>query len=203
MTKIIKKNTDRNLRVLSDDEKFSLLADAIKKGIKKFVKLLNIQIKQNFDIDHPNEYGTTLLHIACRCRNFGIVKHLIDVGAKVDIVNQDGRTPLHIIAIYGSTDSTYYSGNKTITKSNINESIEIIRLLLSVSPHITLIPDNDGKTPMDYYKLHTDLENLNVNPFKHEYMNHKRRYMFFEMIKNSTTIEDYKLTLNIYFKTRC
>lgn len=48
--------------------------------------------------------GPTPLHDACGCSQLASVKELIDAGADVDAVNQDGSTPLHWAARHGTPD---------------------------------------------------------------------------------------------------
>ncbi|ORX80843.1 ankyrin, partial [Anaeromyces robustus] len=51
-------------------------------------------IKHGEDINKVNEDGETLLHFACERGNYDIVKYLIENGAKIDVENYYGKTPL-------------------------------------------------------------------------------------------------------------
>src|SRR5579872_7186420 len=75
----------------------------------QFVLKIKNYTKIGFDVNHTNEYGNTLMHIACRCRNFKAVSLLIkQYDAKVNIQNNDKRNALHFATIYGSSDIAYY-----------------------------------------------------------------------------------------------
>lgn len=59
-----------------------------------------IRIAQNLflQIDEPNAYGNTALHIACYNGQDVVVNELIDYGANVNQPNNKGFTPLHFAA---------------------------------------------------------------------------------------------------------
>lgn len=164
----------------------------------KFMINLKIYHKKGLHIDQIDQYGNTLLHMACRNRNYTIVKTLIcDYNARCDIQNQDERNALHFATIYGSTNIAYYLSNDGSTKKQIENSSDIINLLTNNAPYTLMMKDKDNMTPINYYSLHSDLENNN-NLYKH-YKAYKHKSKFFDLIKNNT---DYKLTMSIYFLTR-
>lgn len=49
-------------------------------------------------INEPNAYGNTPLHVACYNGQDVVVNELIDCGANVNQVNEKGFTPLHFAA---------------------------------------------------------------------------------------------------------
>jgi len=55
-------------------------------------------------VNQKNFGGATSLHIACREKNFEIVKILIDNGADVNVVDNEGWTPLMRAALTGDND---------------------------------------------------------------------------------------------------
>lgn len=178
---------------------FEELQNLIKENkIELFLNKVSTYIKQGFDINETNEYGNTLLHLACRKRNLKIVTTLINsYDAKTDIQNLDGRNPLHIAAIYGSSDVAYYICQDRSTKNNIDNTKNIIAAILQKSKHTILMTDNNNMTPINYFVIHSNIEsNSALNKI---YKSYKRKIDFFETIKQSTTEENYKLTMNIFF----
>lgn len=169
----------------------------------KFIKLLKQYHKNDFDVNQTNEYGNTLLHIACRSRNYKIVETLIKYyDAKTDILNEDGRTALHIATIYGSTDITYYLSHNGKSTKSITNSTDIIGLIVEKSPYVLMIRDNDNMTPVEYFNIHSNLEsNKIMNKY---YKNYKNKMNFFDAVKADriNDPEDYKLTLSIYFSMK-
>lgn len=179
---------------------FEELTDLIKLGRNlEFVSKLKYYRKTlHFDINMRNEYENTLLHIACRNRSIEIVEFLIGLyNIKVDIQNADGRTPLHIAAIYGATDRSYYTSNIGNTKNKIANSSTIINLLIDRSPYTLLIRDNNNMTPVDYFNIHSDPDTN--SKLKTKYKNYKRNNNFFETLRKSgITKFDYDLTMSIF-----
>lgn len=52
----------------------------------------------SIQINEPNAYGNTPLHVACYNGQDVVVNELIECGAKVNRVNDKGFTPLHFTA---------------------------------------------------------------------------------------------------------
>ena len=48
-----------------------------------------------FDVNAPNVFGTTALHLACQHCNYKFVKMLLSEGARTDISDNDSNTALH------------------------------------------------------------------------------------------------------------
>jgi ankyrin repeat protein len=169
----------------------------------KFMEKIKIYHDKDLSVDEINKHGNTLLHMACKSRNYEIVKALISTyGARVDIQNVDGRTPLHIATIYGATNITYYIAQNKKNKKQIENSSDIISLMIEHSPHILIMPDKDNMTPINYYSIHSNPESNKT--MSANYKSYKRKMKFFDSIKNNNdTINNkqnnYKLTLDIYF----
>jgi len=162
-------------------------------------KLKFYQKTKRFSVDTQNEYGNTLLHAACKNRNYEITKVLLEIyRAKPDIQNADGRTPLHIATIYGSTDKTFYTFQKGWTKQQMTNASNIIDLMVNRSPYVLLIRDKDNMTPMNYFNTHSDItSNTTLNT---KYKSYKRSIDFFDALKIiDTDSSDYELSLSIYF----
>lgn len=179
------------------------LIDIIKtKNLYEFKQAVR-KIDQNiFDVNMQNEFGNTLLHIACRCRNHDIVTYLVDnLSANINIKNIDGRTPVHLAAIYGASDKSYYITNTDISRNKITNASDILNMLLNKNFNSIYIRDNDGMTPFDYYIIHSKYAMVDI--MKKKYKNYKRVMFFFETIKKSNmSSEDYNLTISIFFALR-
>jgi hypothetical protein len=50
-------------------------------------------------VDHRDGAGCTLLHAVCERAKWGVgpVRHLVQLGAQVNAVDSNGRSPLHVI----------------------------------------------------------------------------------------------------------
>lgn len=201
-TYIDKTNQDLSLssqNVISNIDLEELM-ELIKSGEKSLlmIKLKHYSSIDGFNIDIQNEYGNTLLHTACRIRDYDIVKTLLEIyNARVDIQNADGRTPLHIATIYGSTDKALYTLHNGGTKQITNSS-DIINLIVDKYPHSLFIRDKDNMTPMNYFNTHSDITtNKSLNK---RYKSYKRNIAFFDSLKTvSSDINDYELSISIYY----
>jgi ankyrin repeat protein len=54
--------------------------------------------------DYQDPFGNTLLHGAVVSGDIREVEFLLAAGARADIANRDGRTPLHVAAMFGHQD---------------------------------------------------------------------------------------------------
>jgi ankyrin repeat protein len=180
------------------NENIEELMELIKVGKQSMLinKLKYYSRLENFNINEQNEYGNTLLHTACRVRNYEIVKILLETyNAKVDIKNEDGRTALHIATIYGSTDKVLYMLQNGGT-TQITNSSDIINLIVDKYPHSLLIRDKDNMTAMNYFNIHSDINsNRSLNK---SYKSYKRNMTFFDSLKNILDVNDYELSISIY-----
>lgn len=166
-----------------------------------FITKLKIYYNNGFDINHLNEYGNTLLHIACRKRNYNIVEHLINkYNANTNIKNNDGRNPLHLSTIYGSTQLSYYllengSSKSSVNKSNINNSSKIIAKLIKSNNNLLLDEDNMKTNPLQYYLIHSDIKtNLAI---LQAYPNYIIKQKFFKLMKENNS-EEYESNFSIF-----
>lgn len=155
-----------------------------------FEKKIKKYIKNGFNVNEINEYGNTLLHISMRKRNYDIIKLLIDnYDANLIIKNNDGRTPLHIATIYCCNCSMFYIFNED-TNNKIESSKKIISEIIKKYDKLMLIKDNFNKTAMDYYVLHSEI-NENV---KSKY---KIRNKFFELLQSKDP-NNYDMSMSIF-----
>src|SRR5262245_51154934 len=75
------------------------VADAVKKGN---VAALRTLIQQKADVNAPQVDGATALHWAIHRDDLESADLLIGAGAKVDVKNREGVTPLSMAALYGN-----------------------------------------------------------------------------------------------------
>lgn len=74
------------------------------------------------DVDVPDQYGNTMLHIASKKGNIKLVDHLIKLSANIHIANKKAQTPLDIV------------NNKILkNQGDHNEYTKIARLLIEYS----------------------------------------------------------------------
>lgn len=176
---------------------------------KELFDLINLDKTQNlidkiheyvysgYSINKTNEYGNTLLHLACRKRNYKLVNILLDnYEARIDIKNKDGKTPLHMAIIYGSNNIAYYLFKMADAENDINTSTNTIIKMMELSPHVLMMEDNDNKTPMYYYIQYSDI--LSNNSIQKIYKKYNMKVNFFNQIKDKN-YNDYVLTLEIYY----
>ena len=71
----------------------------------------------NVDLNARDSFGWTGLHYACYKGLDDIVKILLAHGARVDIVNHKGRTPLHVMGISSSRGVHEGSEDESITRA--------------------------------------------------------------------------------------
>lgn len=67
-----------------------------------FFSFLNPQILWGLllpQIDEPNSFGNTALHIACYMGQDAVANELVNYGANVNQPNEKGFTPLHFAAV--------------------------------------------------------------------------------------------------------
>lgn len=153
--------------------------------------------KHNFDVNHTNEYGNTMMHIACRCRNYNVVAHLIEnYDVKLSIQNDDKRVPLHFAIMYGSVGSITHIFD---AKTNMMNISKIISLLIDRAPHTLLIRDKDKKTPKDYLDVCFGKDFDFSSMLKSSYRQYKRYVDFFESLQQfSMDNDDYDLSVSIF-----
>ena len=105
-TSAVNKQKESVLDLVVKQKNLELLKKLLQKGFKKvnifeattdtkiFAELI-FQLK-HLNIYALNENGQSLLHLACKTKNFGIVKSLLADGFNVNLVDKDGRAPVHM-----------------------------------------------------------------------------------------------------------
>jgi hypothetical protein len=180
------------------------LSHLIKKGNdENFFDKLEYHIITGFNINQKDEYGNTLLHIACRCRNYSIVEKIIDdYNANILIKNSDGRIPLHIAVIYGSQDVSSFIPFDGGIRKNIGNSKKIISKLIKENRNTLLIEDDDKIDPIGYFLIHSK-PMMNEQIVKN-IQNYRIKKNFFESLKKnySDDYQEYNLSRDIFFSLK-
>eukprot|EP00744_Colponema_vietnamica_P001788 GILI01002918.1.p1 GENE.GILI01002918.1~~GILI01002918.1.p1 ORF type:complete len:363 (-),score=17.55 GILI01002918.1:128-1216(-) len=108
--------------------------------------------------------GTTALHLACRCSQSYTVQTLLDHGANVNVISDEGETPLTIITkdlpeynhigaaiaealLQHGADPNIPSANSGETPLHRRIPVDVARLLIEKGANINAI-DNEGNTPL-------------------------------------------------------
>lgn len=82
-----------------------------------------------------NQFGESILHMACRRGSLDVVKFLVnEAGVCVRVMDDYGRTPLH--------DAFWAK----------EPEIELVKLLISICPDLLLISDVRGFVPLSYVR---------------------------------------------------
>lgn len=102
-------------------------------------------------INAQDKDGNTPLHLAAEAANTELVDYLIMKGAKIDILNTDNQTPLHLAIIGGGltiTLSSPFSGTVTGAVSKSKQEPEEVALLLLTKGADANAEDKYGATPL-------------------------------------------------------
>lgn len=120
----------------SDDHTTPLLAAATGQGARfaggderpepEFVEALRLCVEKGADVNAANDRGDTPMHAAAQRGADGIVQFLADHGAKLDVKNKSGRTPLDLALGIGGVANTGGVAHQT--------TAELIRRLMSAAP---------------------------------------------------------------------
>jgi ankyrin repeat protein len=136
--KIIKLLLTYNLTIANLNQTFVALAS----NCRGHNDLINILIEKGANINFQDLHGTTALMMACFDGNLQLVKMLLSYHADINLKKNCGATALLYACGY-CTDEIPYANH------------EIIRLLLNLSPDISLcvsdVQDEYGNTPLFHY----------------------------------------------------
>jgi len=128
LERLLKENTIPNLRVPWGEE-YSPLHVAVCSGDSEMLDML---LQAGGDPNIPDKWGLTPLHLAARlqsCTEFDLIHRLVRASPKLDILDQDRRTVLHIAVRHATLES--------------------VQLLLDAGFDGN-IQDKDGQTPLHY-----------------------------------------------------
>jgi ankyrin repeat protein len=79
-----------------------------------------------------NRFGESLLHMACRRGSVEVVQFFLECNVSINCVDDMGRTPLH--------DAMW----------NSVAQVELVDLIVSISPNLLFMSDIRGHTPLEY-----------------------------------------------------
>lgn len=119
-------------------------------------------------MNEPNAYGNTPLHVACYNGQDVVVNELIECGANVNQVNEKGFAPLHFTAAsrHGALCLELLVGNGADVNIKVGPLLELcmkqksplilIRLIVWLVIHhcFLLVQSKDGKTPLHMTAIH-------------------------------------------------
>lgn len=127
--------------------KIDYLFCLVKENNDDFIKNLKI-ISQEINVKNiKDEYDNTLLHYACRNRNYKFTKILIqEYKLKPYYQNIEKKTPLHMICMYASCNPLSF----LFLNINIVDIIKIIKLIIKDYTFIIFMKDNNKNSPLDY-----------------------------------------------------
>ena len=111
----------------------------IENGIDQFIKDKTGSVASMFDttekeiytilkdsINVPDDNGNTLLHLAASKNGYTLIKHLISIGAKFDIVNNYGKTAIELCS-----DKSIFKSREELLYDYVNSDVEwAIRTLM-------------------------------------------------------------------------
>lgn len=98
----------------TNNEGRSGLLLACHKGNLEIIKSL---VKKGCDINIQDSNGDTPLHLACRAgAHFEVIKYLIDIGASLEIANNENETAYKLI---GDNDLSYYHQLRIASSNNV------------------------------------------------------------------------------------
>mmetsp|Transcript_13132 Transcript_13132/g.30597 ORF Transcript_13132/g.30597 Transcript_13132/m.30597 type:complete len:231 (+) Transcript_13132:68-760(+) len=117
----------------SDEEVASYGADVLNAVRTSDIQKLRQLKRSGRPLKCSNEFGESLLHLACRKSNLKVATVLIkEAGVTVRVRDDYGRTPLH--------DACW----------TVNPNFELIDLILRECPDLLWMKDKRGHTPLSY-----------------------------------------------------
>ena len=98
-------------------------------NVNKPLKMLELLLDAGININVPNRYRETALHLAVKHQNFAIATFLIKQGADVQLTTFSGKTALEIAisALEGAISIMAYNNNINLIKLLINKDTNINR----------------------------------------------------------------------------
>lgn len=128
------------------------------------VEILLFESKKFHPAKYNNHYKNYPLHIAATCTKIELTENFLLNGAKIDILDEDDNTPLHIalqcnnlqVALFltmRTNDSVFNKRNKkgqTPLLLVTRFPSKIVQLMIDKGAKID-VPDNEGNTPFYNY----------------------------------------------------
>ncbi|RYO96622.1 hypothetical protein DL763_003108 [Monosporascus cannonballus] len=147
---------DPNLRDIERKTPLHVMAETKHPDIDAFEWLL----KLGADLNSADEKGSTPLHLSLRSNNYNLAQHMLDHGARVDLVSKDGMLPISIavrqhscprnildrlfIAEYNKGLEAEYLLHRAVARQNADE----VYGLLSYGSGTTDQKNEKGETPL-------------------------------------------------------
>jgi Ankyrin repeats (3 copies) len=117
----------------TDEQKRGYDTDSIKAIRSQDIDTLRMWHQNGRILQAANEFGESLLHMACRRGFLGVVEFLVDeVGHNLWVRDDTGRTPLH--------DACWTAFPVP----------ELVKFIIDREPDMLLVADKRGHTPLDY-----------------------------------------------------
>ncbi|KAL3482653.1 ankyrin repeat-containing domain protein [Aspergillus germanicus] len=115
------------------------------------LRLIDLLLDHGAPLENADENGETVLHIMARIlRQVAATRMLIERGAKVDIVNNKGNTPLHE-AMRGALRPRLSRDGARQERATIGDRIhaqdEVVQRLVEVDESVMDWPNREGKSP--------------------------------------------------------
>ena len=98
------------------------------------IEIVDMLLGKNANANHQNGYGNSALHQAAKAHNVDVCASLLKAGAKVDLKNKKGSTPLLLACL-----------NEEVT--NKSEMTKLFKLLVDFGADVNA-NDNNGSTPL-------------------------------------------------------
>ena len=112
--------------------------------------------RENWLLDNkPNDNGQTPLHYLAKKNGLGILL-LLEAGAKVDVLDNEGRSPLHIAASLGKT--------------------KVMRKLIRAGANVSL-RDRQGRTPLSLF-LYSLSQNRRLKEEEHYHIDYLKQAVY-------------------------
>ena len=117
----------------------NLLMESVKGDInkkKEIYEIISLLVKSGLKINSKNIYGNTALSYMINKKNVKLIKHLIKLGADINIIDNLGNTPLHKAVLLSLFDR--------LKNKELDEILEIL-FQAGSDPNIR---NNEGLTPL-------------------------------------------------------
>ena len=99
-------------------------------------KIVDLLISRGADVNHQNAYGNSALHQASKQHHLTVCQSLIKAGAKVDLKNNKGSTPLLLACL-----------NDEISNLNKNAMMIFFKFLVDSGANVNEV-DKNAATPL-------------------------------------------------------
>ncbi|XP_011496234.1 PREDICTED: death-associated protein kinase 1-like [Ceratosolen solmsi marchali] len=140
--------------ILTEFQACQGLGEAIVSAVKgECIQTVSSLLQQGAPLNIINFNQDTLLHVACRTGNEGIVALLIDHGIDLDVTNKDGLTPLHLAAKFGCIDIVRLlcTAGCDIDKANRGIRADVTAIKYGFSDIASLLDKLRNSTQRDLY----------------------------------------------------